>query len=72
MPEPTTIATNIPEFSVSDLALSLKRTLEETYGRVRVRGELSKVMIAGSGHWVENDRPAEHRRHLRAWLEGRG
>lgn len=26
-------------------------------------------MIAGSGHWVENDRPAEHRRHLREWLE---
>ena len=51
MPENIASApTNIPEFSVSDLALSLKRTLEETYGRVRVRGELSKVMIAGSGH----------------------
>jgi exodeoxyribonuclease VII large subunit len=41
---------NIPEFSVSELAFSMKRTLEENYGRVRVRGELSKVMIAGSGH----------------------
>lgn len=28
-------------------------------------------MVAGSGHWVENDRPAEHRRYLREWLEGR-
>lgn len=28
-------------------------------------------MVAGSGHWVENDRPAEHRQYLRQWLEGR-
>lgn len=41
---------NVPEFSVGDLAMSLKRTLEDTYGRVRVRGELSRVSIAGSGH----------------------
>ncbi len=41
---------NVPEFSVGDLAFSLKRTLEENYGRVRVRGELSRVSIAGSGH----------------------
>ncbi|MCB1562003.1 MAG: exodeoxyribonuclease VII large subunit [Alphaproteobacteria bacterium] len=41
---------NVPEFSVSDLAFSLKRTLEDTFSHVRVRGELSRVMIAGSGH----------------------
>ncbi|PZU47980.1 MAG: peptidase S33 [Sphingomonas sp.] len=28
-------------------------------------------MIAGSGHWVENDRPAEHQQALRDWLKGR-
>ena len=41
---------NIPEFSVSELAFSLKRTLEDQYGRVRVRGELGRVTIPGSGH----------------------
>lgn len=41
---------NIPEFSVGELAGSLKRTLEESFGRVRVRGELSRVTIAASGH----------------------
>jgi exodeoxyribonuclease VII large subunit len=41
---------NIPEMSVSELAFSLKRTLEETYGRVRVRGELSSLKLASSGH----------------------
>ncbi len=41
---------NVPEFSVGELAFSLKKTLEENYGRVRVRGELSRVSVAGSGH----------------------
>ena len=41
---------NVPEFSVGELAFSLKKTLEENFGRVRVRGELSRVSIAGSGH----------------------
>jgi len=41
---------NVPEFSVGDLAFSLKKTLEENFARVRVRGELSRVSIAGSGH----------------------
>lgn len=50
MNEPPPIRSNVPEFSVSDLAFSLKRTLEENYGRVRVRGELSRVSIPASGH----------------------
>ncbi len=41
---------NVPEFSVSELAFSLKKTLEDAYGRVRVRGELSRVKIHTSGH----------------------
>ncbi len=47
---PSNKTSNVPEFSVSDLAFSLKRTLEETYGRVRVRGELSRISIPRSGH----------------------
>lgn len=41
---------NVPEFTVGDLAFSLKRTLEENYSRVRVRGEFSRITIAASGH----------------------
>lgn len=41
---------NVPEFSVGELAFSLKKTLEDNFGRVRVRGELSRISIAGSGH----------------------
>jgi exodeoxyribonuclease VII large subunit len=44
------MTTNTPEFTVSELAQSLKRTVEQTYGHVRVRGELGRVTIAKSGH----------------------
>src|SRR5258708_14099580 len=38
MPEPLA---NAPEFTVSDLSSALKRTVEDAYGHVRVRGEIS-------------------------------
>ncbi len=44
------LRSNVPDFSVSELAFSLKRTLEENYGRVRVRGEISRISIPKSGH----------------------
>ncbi len=44
------LATNLPEFSVSELSRALKRTVEDTYPYVRVRGELSGFKRAASGH----------------------
>lgn len=42
---------NAPEFTVSELSHSLKRTVEDTYGHVRVRGEISGFRGAhSSGH----------------------
>jgi exodeoxyribonuclease VII large subunit len=41
---------NLPEVTVSDLAAGIRRTLEDAFGFVRVRGELSRVTIARSGH----------------------
>ncbi|MBN9584574.1 MAG: exodeoxyribonuclease VII large subunit [Afipia sp. 62-7] len=38
---PAEILSNSPEFTVSELSLALKRTVEDTYGHVRVRGEIS-------------------------------
>src|SRR5215472_17159459 len=32
---------NIPEWTVSELSAALKRTVEDTYGHVKVRGEIS-------------------------------
>ncbi|MGQ0526814.1 MAG: exodeoxyribonuclease VII large subunit [Alphaproteobacteria bacterium] len=51
--------TNIPEYSVSELAGGLKRTLEEAYGHVRVRGELSRVSVAASGHMYSTLKDAQ-------------
>ncbi len=44
------LPSNVPLYSVAELAFSLKKTLENTYGHVRVRGELSRVKIHTSGH----------------------
>ena len=44
------VASNIAEFTVSELAFALKRTVEESYAFVRVRGELSGFKRAASGH----------------------
>lgn len=41
---------NVPEFSVSELAYSIKHAVEERYGQVHVRGEISRVSIPCSGH----------------------
>jgi exodeoxyribonuclease VII large subunit len=41
---------NIPELSVSELAGALKRTVEDRFGFVRVRGEISGLKVATSGH----------------------
>ena len=43
-------ASNLPELSVSELAGAVKRTMETNFDRVRVRGELGRVLIARSGH----------------------
>jgi exodeoxyribonuclease VII large subunit len=52
---------NARPYSVSELAFALKRTLEETFGFVRLRGELSKVTRHSSGHCyltIKDDRAA--------------
>ena len=41
---------NLPELTVSELSMALKRTIEDAYGYVRVRGELGKVSYHGNGH----------------------
>ena len=42
--------TNAQAYSVSELSFALKRTLEDAYGFVRLRGELSKVTFHSNGH----------------------
>jgi exodeoxyribonuclease VII large subunit len=41
---------NAKPYSVSELAFALKRTLEDQYGFVRLRAELSKVTFHSNGH----------------------
>ncbi|MFY9287718.1 MAG: exodeoxyribonuclease VII large subunit [Alphaproteobacteria bacterium] len=41
---------NLPEFSVGEISKLLKRTVEESFSQVRVRGEISGLKVAPSGH----------------------
>jgi exodeoxyribonuclease VII large subunit len=41
---------NLPEYSVSEIAGLLKRTVEDAFPFVRVRGEISGLKFATSGH----------------------
>jgi exodeoxyribonuclease VII large subunit len=41
---------NLPEYTVSELSLALKRSIEGEFGDVRVRGEISGFKRHGSGH----------------------
>ena len=58
---------NVPEFSVTELSMALKRTLEEGFGRVRVRGELSKVKIHSSGHLYSDLKDADCLINIVCW-----
>ncbi len=41
---------NMPEFTVSEISGAVKRTLETTFGRIRVRGEVTELKRYPSGH----------------------
>ena len=41
---------NVPEFTVSEVSAALKRTVEDAFGYVRIRGEISRPTVASSGH----------------------
>ncbi|WP_299851543.1 exodeoxyribonuclease VII large subunit [uncultured Roseovarius sp.] len=50
---------NLPEYTVSEISGEVKRTLEDQFGRVRVKGEVGRVFKARSGHLyydVKDDR----------------
>lgn len=51
MDEPRAAAiTNMPEYTVSEISGAVKRTLESTFGRIRVRGEVTELKRYPSGH----------------------
>jgi len=41
---------NAQALSITEISTALKRTVEERFGHVRLRGELSGVKRAASGH----------------------
>lgn len=50
MLDPTPPGSNLPEFSVAELSQALKRRIEDDFGHVRVRGEITQPKLHNSGH----------------------
>ncbi len=44
------LASNLPEYTVTELSGAVKRTLEGSFSRVRVRGEITELKRHSSGH----------------------
>ena len=47
---PAPAVSNVPEYTVSEISSAVKRTLEGTFARVRVRGEVTELKRYPSGH----------------------
>ncbi|MBV9777142.1 MAG: exodeoxyribonuclease VII large subunit, partial [Acetobacteraceae bacterium] len=43
-------ASNVPEYTVSEISGAVRRALEGSFGRVRVRGEVTELRRYPSGH----------------------
>lgn len=50
MSEAAALRPNLREYSVSEIAAALKRTVEDAFPLVRVRGEISNLKFHSSGH----------------------
>lgn len=48
------LARNVPEFSVSEFSRSVKNLLEDSFGYVRIKGEIVGSKLASSGHFYFN------------------
>ncbi len=47
---PESTLANLPEYSVSEIAGAIKRTVEDRFPFVRIRGEVSNLKFHSSGH----------------------
>lgn len=48
------MSVNVPEFSVSEFSRSIKRVVEDAFGFVRIKGEITGFKRASSGHLYFN------------------
>ena len=58
---------NIAEYTVSEISQAVRGTLESTFGRVRVRGEVGQSKQAASGHLYFNIKDADASMDAVAW-----
>ncbi|HEX2527803.1 MAG TPA: exodeoxyribonuclease VII large subunit [Geminicoccus sp.] len=59
--------TNLTEYTVSEISGALKRTVEDTFGLIKVRGEISGFKRAASGHAYFSLKDAQSRLDAVGW-----
>jgi exodeoxyribonuclease VII large subunit len=66
-------ASNIPEYTVAEISGAVKRTLEGTFGRVRIRGEVTECRPYGANRFYFSlkDEGGQIRAVIWAWSAGR-
>ncbi|MCS6931156.1 MAG: exodeoxyribonuclease VII large subunit, partial [Acetobacteraceae bacterium] len=67
MDSPAPAASNIPEYSVSEIAGAIQATLRGAFGRVRVRGEITECRRYPSGHVYLSLKDAEAKLESVIW-----
>ncbi|MFC0406948.1 exodeoxyribonuclease VII large subunit [Roseomonas elaeocarpi] len=66
-------ASNVPEFTVAEISGAVKRTLETTFGRVRIRGEVTECRPYGPNRFYFSlkDEGGQIRAVIWSWSAGR-
>ena len=61
------MVTNLTEYTVSEISGALKRTVEDTFGLIKVKGEISGFKRAASGHVYFSLKDAQSRLDAVSW-----
>ena len=61
------LESNIPEYSVEEISIAIRRTVEERFDRIRVRGEVSSLSRPRSGHIYLNFKKDRHQLDAVIW-----
>ena len=60
-------AHNVPEYTVEQISLKVRRTVEDSFGQIRVRGEVSSVSRPASGHVYLSFKEGRHQLDAVIW-----
>ena len=64
-----TLEDNVPEYSIEQISLKVRRTVEDGFGRIRVCGEVSSISCPASGHVYLSFKEGRHQLDAVIWRD---